>query len=269
MSVKICKDNLFHSMSGAKIYINGAWHTVKDLDKIYFGGRWRRINHDTHTWGDGNQCTVCGEGGAFLSASIDADTTYRFVADGVSIDSQYGAVFPSLLDLRSGNQQIEFYFTSTNDKTPRLQLIGPGGEFLYDGNDTYFQLNCNVIEGYIYTLVLFYLAPTGGTPIAKTAFFDDTNANNYLDVNGTVLATTSQNSVTLPVGTFPVKFYSMGVHPRYQDLYVYRTRNGNKRELYHHLSPTAGLIQGNSVSYNAELEICRGDVFEFKACNYP
>ena len=48
MSVKTCKDNLFYPMSGTKIFFNGAWHTIKDLDRIYFGGKWYRINHDIH-----------------------------------------------------------------------------------------------------------------------------------------------------------------------------------------------------------------------------
>lgn len=59
MSVKTCKDNLFYPMSGTKIFFNGAWHTIKDLDRIYFGGKWYRINHDIHPLNNSGICTVC------------------------------------------------------------------------------------------------------------------------------------------------------------------------------------------------------------------
>lgn len=59
MSVKTCKDNLFYPMSGTKIFFNGAWHTIKDLDRIYFRGKWYRINHDIHPLNNSGICTVC------------------------------------------------------------------------------------------------------------------------------------------------------------------------------------------------------------------
>ena len=101
MSVKTCKDNLFYPMSGTKIFFNGAWHTIKDLDRIYFGGKWYRINHDIHPLNNSGICTVCEE-----TFSV-GEETITISANEVTVYSSS----PVIVTTRDGNIETSQAYT--------------------------------------------------------------------------------------------------------------------------------------------------------------
>lgn len=101
MSVKTCKDNLFYPMSGTKIFFNGAWHTIKDLDRIYFRGKWYRINHDIHPLNNSGICTVCEE-----TFSV-GEETITISANEVTVYSSS----PVIVTTRDGNIETSQAYT--------------------------------------------------------------------------------------------------------------------------------------------------------------